>query len=394
MEAPLPGLARALTVAALVVGMAMAAPGTGAGAATVTPPACGKATGPFSVNGTRVLDDNGQDFVSYGITVPGLQFLSWAQSRELDLEKIAATADYWCANTVRLQLSQGSLLGPGGTGFNRAYLTAIESEVSMAEHYHLVVVLNDNTEFAAPAVRYPGPTPATETFWKDLAAVYGNDPQVIFDLFNEPRTYAPGMSQAREWQLWLHGGWFGGVFYPLGMADLAAYVRNAVHAQNLFWIEGPDNSASFAGMVARGATLKVSGVVYALHHPGGNHDVATWDADLGYLVTTGVAPVVEGEWTNYEPAPAAGPAPPRTSCWPDAPAKVPEYLQYLATHGIGLDVYQLQPGYLIKSYLDMSGPTTINASTWSCASNAEAQPGQGAGSAVLAFFWRNNGPPA
>ena len=40
-----------------------------------------------------------------------------------------------------------------------------------------------------PAIRrQKGPTPATETFWKDLASVSGHDPQVIFDLFNEPRT--------------------------------------------------------------------------------------------------------------------------------------------------------------------------------------------------------------
>jgi hypothetical protein len=102
------------------------------------------------VHGSKVLDAGGQPFVSYGITVPGLQFMNWQKSRELDLEKIAAIADYWCANTVRLQLNQDDLLPPDGTGYDPAYLAAIESEVSMAEHYHLVVVLNDNTEFASP----------------------------------------------------------------------------------------------------------------------------------------------------------------------------------------------------------------------------------------------------
>jgi hypothetical protein len=51
------------------------------------------------------------------------------------------------------------------------------------------------------------------------------------------------MSLAREWRLWLDGGRFGGVVYPFGMAQLASYVRNTVGAQNLFWVEGPDNSA-------------------------------------------------------------------------------------------------------------------------------------------------------
>ena len=200
------------------------------------------------------------------------------------------------------------------------------------------------------------------------------------------------MSPAQVWRLWHDGGVFRGVSYPFGMAQLAQYVRRTLGAQNLFWIEGPDISSSFAGMVSQGALLKVSGVVYSVHHPAGPHDAASWDADFGYLVTTGVAPVVDGEWTNYEPAPAPGPSVPHSSCWQDAPVTVPAYLKYLAAHGIGLNVYQLQPGYMIKSYRDMSVPTTINPGTWSCLPSLEPQPGQGAGSLVLAWFRQQNGP--
>jgi hypothetical protein len=379
-----------VTVATATTALAGPASISPAGRATTT--ACGTATGPFTVSGTQVLAQDGTPFVSYGITVPGLQGLNWQEFGLLDLDKIQATADDWCANTVRLQLNQDNLLGPDGTGFNQAYLAAIESEVSAAEAYHLVVVLNDNTEFASPAARVTqlGPTPATETFWKDLASVYGNDPQVIFDLFNEPRTYAPGMSQAQEWKLWLNGGEFGGVFYPFGMAALADYVRGTLQAQNLFWIESPNGAASFAGMVTQGALLRTSGVVYAVHHPAGPQDTAGWNADFGYLVTTGAAPVVDGEWTNYEPVPTAGPTRPRSSCWPGAPTEVPAYLRYLSMYGIGLNAYQLQPGYLIKSYANFSGPTTINGLTWSCVSNSEPQPGQGAGSLVMAWFRQQN----
>ncbi len=378
-----------LTLATILAGTPAAVPA--AAAAQVASTSCRTATGPFTVHGTQVLDRDGQPFFSYGITVPGLQGPNWASSGQLDQEKIAAAAQDWCANTVRLQLNQNNLLGSSGTGFDQAYLTAIRSEVSTAEHYRLVVVLNDNTEFTSPAVRnrQKGPTPATETFWKDLAGVYGRDPQVIFDLFNEPRISSGGTSQA--WQLWLNGGQFEGVSYPFGMAALANYVRNTLRAQNLFWIEGPGNSSSFAGMVSQHAQLKVSGVVYAVHHPAGPHDPASWDADFGYLITMGIAPVVDGEWTNYEPAPTPGPITPLSSCWPDAPTMVPQFLQYLTAHGIGLNVYQLQPGYLIKSYRNLADPSTINARTWSCVPTHEVQPGQGAGSLILAWFEQHNG---
>jgi hypothetical protein len=377
----------ALLLAAILSGSA--APVAGAASAPARP-SCATAAGPFTVHGTQVLGANGKPFISYGITVSGLQNTDWQASINQDLEEIRATADDWCANTVRLQMSQDNLVGPTGT-VDQAYLNAIQAEVLEAESSHLVVVLNDDTEVTTSVWNEElGPTSNTETFWTVLANLYGNDPQVIFDLFNEPRLYSSGMSAAQEWHLWLHGGSYLGAYYPIGMADLAQYVRDTLHAKNLFWIEGPRYSVSFAGMVREDAVLNVSGVVYAVHHPAAPHDASGWYADFGYLIATGIAPVVDGEWTNYEPAPAAGTGPPPTSCWPDAPTTVPEYLAYLSSMGIGLNVYDLQPGYLIKSDANLGVPTTINKRTWSCQSNSESQPGQGAGSMIMAWFKDRN----
>ena len=379
--------ASALLLATILTGSA--APTAGAASAPASG-SCGKATGPFTVHGTRVLGAHGKVFVSYGITVSGLQNLDWQTSLNEDLQEIRATAVDWCANTVRLQLSQDNLVGPTGT-INLGYESAIQAEVLEAESNHLVVVLNDSTEQTTSAWNAElGPTPATETFWQILAKAYGGNPQVIFDLFNEPRLYSSGMSQAQEWKLWLDGGSFAGASYPFGMAQLAGYVRDTLHAKNLFWIEGPRYSISFAGMVRFGAVLKVSGVVYAVHHPAAPHAKSGWYADFGYLVATGVAPVVDGEWTNYEPAPTTAPTTVPTSCWTDAPTTVPEYLAYLSSMGIGLNAYDLEPGYLIQSDANLGDPTTINAKTWSCQSDNEPQPGQSAGALVMAWFKQHN----
>ena len=384
-------------VAAVLALSASAAVGAAAppARATVPPPgagACGKAVGPFTVSGTQVLDADGNAFISYGLTVPGLQSSYWAGSFLQDRAEITATAGEWCGNTVRLQLNQDDLVGPNGTGVNRAYMAGIKSEIALAESYKLVVVLNDETNIATPAEQavQRGPTRATEVFWKDLTKLYGHDPQVIFDLFNEPRMYSAGMSLAQEWQLWLDGGTFEGVSYPFGMAALATYVRTTLGARNLFWIEGPNFSASFAGMVQEHAVLHTSGVVYAVHHPAGRADTGSWVDDYGYLITDHIGPVVEGEWTNYEPAPTSGPTAAPTSCWPNAPTSVPQFLRYLTEYGIGLNAYTLQPGFLIKSSDDFADPTTMNAKTWTCQSDSEPQPGQGAGAEVLAWFQQQN----
>ena len=400
------GLARAgqrfdwrglLSVAALVLA-AVAVPvvimplgDAGTTAAKASP--CRKAVGPFTVHGTKVLAKNGSVFISYGMTVSGLQEGNWTQLIPQDLAKIAATANDWCANTIRIQLNQDLLLGPNGTNFDPEYMAAIESEVSLAESYHLVVVLNDETNFSPPPVRQyqAGPTTGTLTFWKDLTKVYGNDPQVIFDLFNEPRTSGPYMPVALLWRLWLDGGTFKGVYYPFGMAHLAAYVRYTVGARNLFWIEGPRYSLSFAGMIRYHALIHVSGVVYSIHHAQGDHNAAAWNAAFGFLVEDGIAPVVNGEFTNYEPLPD-----PKSDlipgfCWTDAPTAVPLYLQYLARLGIGMSAYQLVPGWLIKSNKHLDEPTSMNAKTWSCVPNNEPEPYQSAGALIMTYFEQHNG---
>jgi hypothetical protein len=381
----------ALVLAAVAVPAVIMPLGDAGTTAKASP--CGKAVGPFTVHGTKVLAKNGSVFISYGLTVSGLQEGNWTGLIPLDLEKIAVIANDWCANTVRIQVNQDLLLGPDGTSFDPEYMAAIESEVSLAESYNLVVVLNDETNFSPPTVRHyqADPTVGTEVFWKDMAKVYGNDPQVIFDLYNEPRTSVPSMPEATLWRLWLDGGTFKGVHYAFGMAHLAAYVRYTVGARNLFWIEGPRYSLSFAGMIRYHALIHVSGVVYSIHHAQGQHDVQGWNAAFGYLVTEGIAPVVNGEFTNYEPPPNPTINLTPGYCWTNAPTAVPQYLQYLASLGIGISAYQLVPGWLIKSNRHLDEPTSINPKTWSCVPSDEPQPYQSAGVMIMQYFEKHNG---
>jgi Cellulase (glycosyl hydrolase family 5) len=371
----------------LAVGGLVAWPGAVAGTAATA--SCQHAVGPFRVSGTKVLGSGGKVFTPYGITVPGLANYpspKWKQTIGLDERKIVATADSWCANTVRLQVSQDNLLGPLGTGFSTAYLQAIQTEVSLAERHHLVVVLNDQTETAEsapqPITYQRGPTPGTETFWKDMILSFGSDKQVIFDLFNEPRTFSAGMSPAQEWSLWHDGGTFKGDNY-IGMAKLAADLR-AAGAPNLFWVEGPDYAASFAGMVRQHAVLTSPGIVYAFHHPAGGHNTTAWFFDFGYLINTHVAPVVDGEWTNYQPFGTANPA----ECWKNAPTKVPVFLSYLASKGIGMTAYQLQQGLLVKSGTNLADPTTITAA-WSC-TVTKNPTNEGAGALIMKWYRAHN----
>jgi hypothetical protein len=426
----------ALMLAAFVPG-ALGSPS--AAAATAAKPALcigQKATGPFttgSKDGKPVVFQGGKNkgklFVSYGTTVPGLEVGTWptpannsqkarkaAQNainaivQKKDEPKIRATALYWCGNTVRLQVNQDLLVGKTAS----SYLNAIETEIRYAESYGLVVVLSDSTESSVNKNSELGPTAQTLKFWQEMTKIYGHGKaanQVIFDLFNEPRVYNSTTPPTLAWVLWYEGTSrrirFGNSTY-IGMEILAQYVRTTLGAANLFWVEGPYYSASFAGMYPV-FTLTVSNVVYAIHHPAGWPDRTSWYFAFGYLINRDIAPVVEGEWTNFEPAHKACPvilgitvcpSPPNnlSTCWPNAPYSVPVFLQYLLAHGVGMSAYQLSQDVLILNNLtkhpSVLDPTKIVSGSWNCIPWLQRTPyNEGAGMLIQSWFKANNAAP-
>ncbi len=337
-------------------------------------PACRKASGPFHVTGTKVTGARGKLFVPYGITVPGLGNSDYRGLVPLDVAKIIATARFWCANTVRLQISQANLVGAAGARVSHPFLQAIETEVRAAEKAQLVVVLNAQTEDNGLQL---APTRVTASFWKVLSRVYGHDPQVIFDLFNQPRVFMQAScGDSKDWTFWHRGGRFDGTVY-LGMQPLVNDIRRD-GATNVLWLEGPCFANSLAGLP--GHEIEGKDLVYAFQHPRGDHDASQWYADFGSVLFRHIAPVVDAEWSNY----AAN----KTECWPDAPRAVPAFLRYLQQRGIGLTAFQLKQGVLIRTR-DLTDPTHIytrGPAKWRCASGLN----EGIGLTLLTWYRRLN----
>ena len=81
-----------------------------------------------------IIGAGGQRYIPYGITVTGLGSPSWRANSPGDAAEIDAAAASWCSNTVRLQVFQHGLLGPGQSGVevNRTFLRLIKGEVARA----------------------------------------------------------------------------------------------------------------------------------------------------------------------------------------------------------------------------------------------------------------------
>lgn len=378
-----------------------------------TPSSCTKADGPFTVDRTNILDGNGRVFISYGATLSTPQYYpgTYTDNGTNDTglteteAQIKAIADGWCGNTVRLQIEQDMLVGTDGDTLNTAYLGFVKTIVSYAKQQGLAVVLNDQTEPGAAAdttLNEPLPSKATEAFWHQMDSVYAHDPMVIYDLFNEPRPnefYATTQPEATLWNDWMKGGTYSysynGTTYKesaIGMQALADYVR-ADGAKNLYWIETAGNLDE---IIENPGTYMINGdgpLAYEYHHTtndGVARTEANWDAQFGDVVKDNMAPVVDGEWTNYSSFTGW-----RASngdsgeCWADAPTTVPQYLEYMQNLGIGMTVWTLGKGLMVSPNAkpgDYTIPTTM-LSNWSCNTGL----GQGAGQLVQNWFKQQNG---
>jgi hypothetical protein len=412
-----------------------AAYGSGCAAGAVTP------VGPFHVSTSdnrTILDSKGNTFISYGTTVPGLSAPNLTAEPSTDKPKIDATANSWCGNTVRLQVSQYAVthnqtVDDYGTCQTTYMNNVLDAEVMQAEADNLVVVINDQTESDKLANQEKDPTKATFGFWNCVTAhpenwgshrTYAQDPQVIFDIFNEPRADAcTSVNGPYDMNLWRNGGAGPcGTNQPTyqGMDAVAYHIRNEDNAtKNLLWVEGPGNGNTLAGLAQTTCgstptgncliTPSLGPLAYSIHHPYGSDitnpnsppaDTATWWKEFGWVVDhpdpVGVAPVVVGEWTNFDAYNVSPTNPTNTHpyCWSDAPTSVPNFLSYLATLGVGLNAYQLAApsnGYLLKADKMWTDTTNYTDTFWqaSWCTNTTA-PLLGAGSDIRQFFQQQN----
>jgi Cellulase (glycosyl hydrolase family 5) len=356
-------LASAILAIAVSAAFGMLGSMTGTQAAT-----CHHERGPFHVSGTVVTGSTGR-YVPYGINITGLAHPDYADRVAQDEAQIAASANDWCANTVRFQVRQANLVSTTGH-VNRAFLAAVTTEVQFAEARGLVVVLNLQWQLDRAALTESMPTQRSKAFWGSLAAHFGRDPNVIFDIYNEPAQRAPC-----GWAFWHNGGVCRGTRY-LGMQALADYIR--ARASNLFWVEG----ISAGSLLNQAWRYHITGdgpLEYSEHRAPGRHQYRTWDAEFGYIANSGHAPVVEGEWADYARTGAPW------ACWDNAPVSAPRFLDYLQARKFGLIVTQFVKNQLIET-TNLNDPAHFR-SNWSCTDGLD----QGVGYQAQQWFIRQNG---
>ena len=214
---------------------------------------------------------------------------------------IAEAITVWHANIVRLPLNQDFWFGvknsKGSPSSAAAYQTIVQNVVNFCSSNNVYVDLDLHWSGTATTASNPPsgagwgtavaqtamPDANSVTFWQSVANVYGNNPAVLFDLFNEP--YPSTWAQAVT----------GGGGSP-GLQGLLTAIRNA-GANNIVIAGGIGYSYDLTGVANRPLTDTASGngVLYAAHiYPNkGTNTPTGWDQNVGPAVKANYAVVIE-----------------------------------------------------------------------------------------------------
>jgi hypothetical protein len=137
------------------------------------------------------------------------------------------------------------------------------------------------------------------TFWTQLATKYKNNPNVLFELYNEPKI-GGYMPSSANWDTWLNGGNSSG-YTVVGMQKLYDTVR-ATGANNLVIIGGLAWAYDLTGVSSH--AVNGTGIIYNTHpyKSSTNSNPAGWTNYFGSL--TAMYPVIAteyGDTSNSQP---------------------------------------------------------------------------------------------
>ncbi len=312
----MPRAATTATFAVLSLALALGqVPSTFARAA---PPAPAAASSGVRVAGTA-LTLGGKPFMPQGLTLVGLlspdlsNAVGAAAAAHLGQPEMTAAAG-WHANTIRFQVSQRGM-DPQDPLHTAAYDARVRAGVALARNNGFVVILSMQTQSISGGTGHVSPSAATVRAWQHLAPMFGQDPSIVYELFNEP----PGLDTAANWALWRDGG--GTV---VGHQQLVDVVR-ASGATNVIVADGLRYAKSLKGALTLSDPM--GQVVYAFHpYLIAPIDIASaWPGYFGSFAAT--HPVIASAWGADSQS---------LYCESSWPATSTALVAYLRAHRIGL----------------------------------------------------------
>jgi endoglucanase len=277
------------------------------------------------VQGRYIVDSHGKSLRLIGVNRSASEFkciqlgtstsLGWGIfDGPVDMASARSIAA-WHTNTVRIPLNEDCWLGINHVSpryGGAAYRIAIKRYVHVLHRVGLYVILDLHWNApgkARAASQQPMPDlDHSPAFWKSVATTFKHDPNVVFDLYNEPFLYTSYLVDPNEdfWTCWRDGCTLnqyltGGTPYTKGHAWKAAGMQTLVNAvrgtgaSNLILVAGLDWANDVSGWATNAPFDPVHNMAVSWHsYPGETCSQETcWSQIVAPLARK--IPVVVGE---------------------------------------------------------------------------------------------------
>lgn len=254
------------------------------------------------VQGNALINPEGQRVQLVGVDRSGTEYACVGASGGFfdgpsDPASVAVMAS-WGINAVRIPLNEDCWLGingvnPAYAGAN--YQGAIEHYVQVLASYHLEAILDLHWSAPGGELSTGQNLMADEShsvaFWSSVATAFRDQPNVMFDLYNEPH----GIS----WSCWLSGCTVpasGGqpAWQAAGMQQMVDAVRDAGATQPIM-LGGLDWAGDLTGWLSNEPVDPLHQLVASFHvyNFSGCSTLSCWDSTVAPVAAE--VPVVTGE---------------------------------------------------------------------------------------------------
>jgi endoglucanase len=222
------------------------------------------------------------------------------------VKSVEAAITTWKANCLRIPLNQDFWFGYSdgiskssatqSTANQTKYQTIIDSAIAAASRKNAYAELdlhwsgNGSWGSSVTAKQQNMPDDHSTDFWLDIAKRYKNNPDVLFNLYNEPKN--------DTWDIWKNGGQSKSGFHTPGFQSLVGSIRST-GAKNIIIVGGLAWAYDMTGIKANALTDSGSGngIAYEAHiyDNKGAGEPGIWNTNVTVAVTAGYC-VVIGEF--------------------------------------------------------------------------------------------------
>jgi hypothetical protein len=247
----------------------------------------------------KVLNAGGKRVWLYGVNIASLE---WSTDGEHIEESVNRAINDWKVNLIRLPLAQDHWFGKrtnqmdGGAAYRALVDKLVDTCAAGRVYIDLDLHWSDCGQWmneGGTLGQHSMPDKNSIAFWQDLATRFKNQPNVIFDLYNEPHDVS--------FAIWRDGGTVTNtpehkkpgqakvIYEAVGLQKLYDTIR-ATGATNIVAAGGLNWAYDLSG-VLRGYGIKGSNLIYETHP---YQNKTNWDKNFGEVCWK--YPVYIGEW--------------------------------------------------------------------------------------------------